>query len=716
MFLDDYSMLHLSLAAKESIKTGLAMALACGFAMAMGWDNPYWACIAVAVVSLPVVGESLKKCLQRLWGTVIAGAVALTVLGLFPQERWPFFACMSLYLGLCAYKITTSRFVYFWFLSGYVSLLIAAAIIGTSAQHAFATAVLRLQETGLGILVYAMVSLFIWPQRGSHDLDATVKSLLDVLAKILHLSFSQMRGDAQEEPAEKWLRLGDQLVGQLHRRLDASEMERFQPRERRARWRKLAGAFAAMLSSLRLWRESFPELRQVAALPLEPGPQALRNAFLARLSRLQTVMEGGKITGEPAVPLRLETQRLAALPHLQRAAVQTTFAALKQVETASRTMADCLLTIKGRQPDAPMPVVSVSPPVPRHPDADSFIALFRGVAAVWLAAVIWIAIDPPGHLAFVVFVGLFTLMGVMIPQMQWLKFLIVNLIGVVIATGLYVFVMPRLARYTELSLLIFCLISFISYISWHPRLTSLKLAGVVPFIMMTNIQNHQTYDFASFVNNAAAMVSGILCAALLFRFPFSSRPETMFLRVMGRFFHQAETVLAGTNRPTDRQKALAAMQHSIGKLGGWANSVNYARLPDDMRQKVADLVTGLNAIACGFMVLQKCTNGDRPATAPPALDFRNWDDTIRTTLHAWATETPDSHLAAGGYDRLAATYRSLDHEIEAAFEQASSRMSEKESASWYRLLGGYRGIHRALLQHAATLADFDWAVWKEPRY
>ena len=62
--------------------------------------------------------------------------------------------------------------------------------------------------------------------------------------------------------------------------------------------------------------------------------------------------------------------------------------------------------------------------------------------------------------------------------------------------------------------------------------------------------------------------------------------RSMFVRLTGRFFHQADQGLAqlGPAAAKDKPKAsratIAAMQHSVGKLGGWAHNVDYRTLPD----------------------------------------------------------------------------------------------------------------------------------------
>ena len=80
---------------KTAVKTALAMVLAYGVALSMDWDKAYWAAFAVAFCSLSTVGESLNKGLLRLSGTFVGGVAAITLIALFPQDRWPFLICMG---------------------------------------------------------------------------------------------------------------------------------------------------------------------------------------------------------------------------------------------------------------------------------------------------------------------------------------------------------------------------------------------------------------------------------------------------------------------------------------------------------------------------------------------------------------------------------------------------------------------------------------------
>jgi uncharacterized membrane protein YccC len=169
-------MLALTPRAKEAIKTALAMTIAYGVALSMDWPNPHWAGFAVAFISLSTVGQSLNKGLMRMAGTLLAAVFSLALIALFPQERWWFFLVLSSFVGLCTYLMGGSGRQYFWNVAGFVSLIVCMSSV-PATENAFAVAVVRILETGLGILVYTLVTVLVWPTGTREELDAAVRRL-----------------------------------------------------------------------------------------------------------------------------------------------------------------------------------------------------------------------------------------------------------------------------------------------------------------------------------------------------------------------------------------------------------------------------------------------------------------------------------------------------------------------------------------------------------
>jgi uncharacterized membrane protein YccC len=215
-------MLSLSTRAKEAIKTGLA---------------PHWAVIAVAMVSLPTAGQSLNKGVLRLLGTIIGAAAALLFLALFPQERWAFMACVSVYVGACTYLMTGRKRQYFWQVSGFVCLIVAVA--GAGSEAPFTQAAVRVLETGLGIVVYTLVSIFLWPQTSASALQGVSRELMSTQRKLLNVILNPT-ADGEEKGILGGLSAQQiQLIGRLEQVLQAAASERYEIQQARQLWERL---------------------------------------------------------------------------------------------------------------------------------------------------------------------------------------------------------------------------------------------------------------------------------------------------------------------------------------------------------------------------------------------------------------------------------------------------------------------------------------------
>ena len=100
------------------------MTIAYGIALSMDWDRPYWAGFAVAMISLSTIGQSFNKAALRMIGTLMGMGVALTLIALFAQDRWPFVLFLSIWIGLCTYMMAGTRHQYFWHVSAFVCAII----------------------------------------------------------------------------------------------------------------------------------------------------------------------------------------------------------------------------------------------------------------------------------------------------------------------------------------------------------------------------------------------------------------------------------------------------------------------------------------------------------------------------------------------------------------------------------------------------------------
>ena len=227
----------LSRKAKEAIKTALAMTIAYGIALQMDWDKPVWTGFAVAFVSLATVGQSFNKAALRMFGTLVAVVVALTIIALFAQARWLFMLFLAAWAGFCTYMMGGKKYQYFWNVCGFVTIIICMNA-GPDSVNAFNIAMLRTQETGLGILVYSLVSLFLWPSGSSTGFYTAAGKLASTQHQLYQAYLGQMnnKDSGGETQTLRTQMLQEQT--QFIQLLDAAEMDTYEVWEMRQQWRQ----------------------------------------------------------------------------------------------------------------------------------------------------------------------------------------------------------------------------------------------------------------------------------------------------------------------------------------------------------------------------------------------------------------------------------------------------------------------------------------------
>lgn len=147
-------------------KSLLAIYLAAWLAMWLQLEQPATTMITVAIVMHPHSGMVLAKSFYRVVGTLCGSLCGLVLLSVFPQQRELFLLSLSLWVALCAGGATLYRnfMSYGFVLAGYTAAIVSLPAIG-DPLHVFDSAVMRVSEVLLGIVVAAVVSDLVFPER-----------------------------------------------------------------------------------------------------------------------------------------------------------------------------------------------------------------------------------------------------------------------------------------------------------------------------------------------------------------------------------------------------------------------------------------------------------------------------------------------------------------------------------------------------------------------
>jgi uncharacterized membrane protein YccC len=709
--------------AKEGIKVGLAIVITYGLALRFSWMSPTWAAIAVAFISQPGEGQSLYKGLMRALGTFVAFFTSLLLLSLFPQDRWMLLIATSPVMGYFAYKMRGEH-EYLWFVAGFVTPMIMMAG-PTEDGHAFEFAAYRTLETLVGIGVWALVSTFLWPVTSLNTLKAATDKLLATHQQLLEQCRAAIRGDQSAGSLSALQTQEAQLVTQVGSLINAVAVETYEVREVRQSWKRLHAANLSFMQRSSQLQSGVSDLRQLDIEAVLPGLTDLFSELDARLGEARRLLDGKRpARSSKQIPLDVDEHAVEALDHFERAAIAVAKSEIETLETLTRTMIECLGDISGYEKTKPSAEADVASRKIRGPlglpplDRDQLTAGVIVVISMWAATLIWIYINPPGHVSWFQFIPNITLAALRNPHVRFFPLKIFAYCYLAAMT-VYVFLMPQLSSFAQLGIVLF-IFTFIT-VYYFPKLTPILLLSM---FTMFGISNQQTYDFASMMNTYVFTMSGIMLVYVLTYLAGSPRPEKTFLKQTRRFFRSCEYLLSHEAEPTSFVGQARRAFHSQelrtlpGKMGIWGKQIDPKKFPRNSLDQVASLVAGLQLLAYRIEDLLAVRRADQAEVVVHELgaDIRAWRTVVEQAFQQWS-DVPEADPGTDLRERVSERLARLNARIEEV--SARARLGEvggAELRSFYRLLGAFRNLTQAGVAHADQARHIDWAHWREERF
>lgn len=725
----------LSRKAKEAIKTGLAFALVYAIAMQSGWMNPYWAGFAVAMISLQTAGESIHKGINRMVGTIPGCIAAIVILALAAQNRWEFLLLTCLWIFFTAYMSMRSRnSTYLWTVAGFVCLVIVTSGASTS-ESLFQHAVFRVVETAMGIVVYTLISVFLWPQTNAGTIRKASSALMATQAAICQAGLEVMTGGvdaiATREHRDDLHRQQLEQLTQLTQALVAEGSESYEVQEVRPQWDQFLELSTALRESLDRSQTSMAELSHMNLIKVLPGIPAFFEELNGRFEAIQDLLESRSTDFKPSpVSLSIDQTAFAGLSHFEQAALAVTRTELETLERRTAALFDCALDIEGRAADKstlqPLPVSTAVKPGLKLPvfDLDRLRGAAFAVLVTAAAFCVWIYVDPPGHMGWVFLPATLALNVILAPQGSVIKFIKPFAVAATLCICVYVFIMPRLSTYYELGSLLFVCMFIVRYL-----FTGLaELMGKIAVINMIPIQNQQTYDFAALANSMIFMLGAFLFMHLLSHIIGSPRPEKKLLSLLRRFFRSSEYLMSSVIQEPDGKASVftkwkvAFYLHELkslpAKIGVWGKAIDQSKFSSNKPDQVQHLVTALQGLMYRIEYLLEARESRQAEALAREMQqsVHAWRENIESMFIKWSGN-PGSEPAADLEQRLAAGLSVLEQRIDAAIEQADrENLSEEDGENFYRLLGAYRGVSEAAVAYAGIAGTIDWLDWNEEKF
>lgn len=719
----------LSRKAKESIKTALAMTIAYGIALGMDWDRPMWAGFAVAMISLSNIGQSMNKAAFRMFGTLVAMVVALTIIGLTVQDRWLFMVLLSAWVGLCTYMMGGPKNQYFWHVCGFACVIICIDG-GLDSVNAFDTAVMRTQETGLGILVYSLVAIFLWPSSSRPDFDAVTADLASTQQQLYRAYFDLMQSKGNAKDADALRAREIQQQTQFIQLLDAVTTDSYEISQQRSQWEHYRGQVIQLSETMERWRESFAEVQMLDLAQILPTLAAFSTELDKRLIQTSRMLAGNEPEQPPKkMDLSFDADAVAGLSSFHKAAFAVIRSHLQHMERLTRSLFGNISAIKGFAPADTPAGKSHKQAAVLLPDLERAAAVIRIIVTMWMLwlAVIYVDCIPGGAGVLSMAVPITMALG-NTPQIPTSKLFVPVYTSGFFASLVYIFIMPQLSTFYSLGPVIFANTFIICYLFAAPQQRLGRVYGLAMFGAITSISNEQTYSFFT-VSNTGLMYFLVFMVMIITAYiPFSPRPESAFQRLLMRFFRSSQ-YLASIN-PQDSQRSVSLLSRwrkafhtrEIStlpiKLGVWGKIIDTGSLSDTTAQQVEAVVTSMQALTYRIQELIEVRGQPQASFLVQQLhnDMTGWRYALQNAFQR-LSEDPSVVRREAMFEKLKEIVQSLEGRIEDTMAAAADdQISEQEGESFYRLLGAYRGLSEALVNYSGSAEVIDWTRWREEKF
>lgn len=531
------------------LKVATALTLAIVSALWLGWERPYWAGFAVIVMAATETsGHSLKKGRHRLLGTLLGVLAAFTLVGLFAQQPLAFLISYSVFAAICVYLQGHPRNGYIWTICLMVCSLVV--VMGKLLPElTFSMAVLRVQETILGILCFTLVFSLLWPSSSRHVVISTLKLYFEHQSKQLQTAMAELD---EHSTFTKKLTFSDSLkqLTRLEDLLYAASADSYHIARDLPQWQTL-------LNQLHQWALLCGHLAEVSTLTkdnMTPEQCAVIASLLERLNtRARSAL--ARLEDMPAsdgadsalAPQEISLlgfapadNELASYSHDQHGATMMLGALLTEIDQLQfdilATLTEVTTNIKQgalqarNQGDSSQLVTWSFRP-------DSAINALKACLVIWICIALWIYVPMPGG-AMIVLLGAILSSVVLSLPFANVRTLLFSMFGwSMFVLAQYVLLMPMLTEAWQLSAFYFINAFGIWSLLSKPQQALQRMLGTQLLIMMTSgaMQLTPVYDIQSGL--LQLMLIGIVMLVVFFvhHVVFSGTPESTFLRDLSRF-------------------------------------------------------------------------------------------------------------------------------------------------------------------------------------
>jgi len=639
---------------------------------------------------------------------LIAGLASLCLIALFPQDRWLFILALSVYIGFCTYMMGSAKYQYFWFVCGYVCIIVALES-GPNSVMAFTLAILRLQETGLGIIVYSIITALLWRSNSAEQFNVLVNQLDKTQHQFYRCYFNRLNGqDAEFKPI-----LSQQIQQQTTFKtlMDAAETDSYEIWETRQQWQLYQQQQLKLTEIIEQLQNSFNSEQTLLISNLKSFDDELEQRF----KQIELMQQGKPPEYQPqSLTLTLNHSAISLLSAFQKSALLTTTTKLQQLEQLTQALFNNIADIKGFQSQI------IANKTPKKSagfviDIERLASIIQVMATLWLSFLAFIYIyDLPGGILLVVVTGVIGMALAANQNLPVSSMFMPFASSTLYCSILYAIIMPQLSNFWELGSLIFISTFLICYVYSSPQQGMGRAAGLAVFVTMINVNNQQAYNILSVFNTALVFIEMFIILVITANIPFSARPEKAVTRLLNRFFRSSHYVMT---RPLSFWERQCHAYH-YREINSLPNKIKLRsqriKIQGISTQQIQTMMIHLQKLSRQLQGFIEVRNKPQALILSKAFanDAQHWQVKIQHSFQQLLTPS-----SLDNQTELKQIAQQLETRIKTILNDVTdNQLSETDKNNFYQLLGAYQSVSEALLDYSTHAQQIDWQQWQQPRF
>ncbi|EPP5331567.1 FUSC family protein [Vibrio harveyi] len=719
---------------KFATKVALSLTLAYLIPFAMGWPQASTAATTVMLIaSTGSRRESLAKGTLRVLGTLVGAVIGLLLVGMFAQDRLLYMLSVSVVVSFIFYfRNAYQKDPTLLALTGVMVLMMSN---GGDAEGAFMYGVDRAYMTIFGVVLYTLVGTFLWPTKTEQNLRQLIEQLnqdQQALFNAILQNFEQKTALQQDvvtnveatENDEAPSPTIDELLEKvfaaqnaLEQRFATVSVECSDVSAYMKEWQLAVHFNKQITQELSVAAHSHFSHQQDRSCinNFDQATQEIQQLF--KISQEMWVNEGAAYRAQE-LNIEYNQAALADASHLVKGSALTLGHLLKLMHQSLSRLAESISCI-----DSVTNNVSFKQELPKQKskflwwDAENFKTAVKTFTTYWVAGLIWIYFNPPGGYSFVTFSTIFMSLLSFVPVHPFML-LILFTFGFLFAVPSYVFILPGLELGAELGLFIF-IYTFIGFYLFKGPVTIFYMIG----LFVLGLDNNMTYHFGILMTIMTLFYMVVFMIIFAHYFPFSSRPEHLFLTLKERYFRHVGDLFASYHQQSEssfkklkRSLHLVTLNVSSKKLMVWGSKINHKLFDKTPPEAIGAFSKSCNALSNHVNILIAAEQKLLSNRLIKQLRSKHTDSILPLMAGALASHQTIDELNSV-FEQYSQDYQSFENKLEEFFSELDlSDYAYSEIAGFYILLNLKRNVFEAINQCKQTYEDIDWVNLRQKRF